>query len=129
MLSTHGPGTAPRKARRLYAGSILGGTLHSWDLKTKEHKIEVPSPSGGADDVAYRKSDGMLAWTVKLRGEVWVRFPDGRIELAAELHSTNPIKVQRTLSSPPSDSDPLGSVLLLFVFKDDFGESCCSNIL
>ena len=76
-------------------GTLFGGDLMSIDINTNKLKVEVPMPWGAADDVAIRLSDGMMAWTSIDRGEIWARFPDGSIELAATLMGVNPIKVNQ----------------------------------
>ncbi len=73
----------------LYAGSVVGQTIDRVNAETGEVTNFVARPEGMADDIAFA-SDGTMAWTSILTGEVRVRYPDGtQAVLASGLPGAN----------------------------------------
>ncbi len=79
------------KAGRLFAGSVVGQAIYEVDVKTGTAKVAVPPPQGMADDIAFA-SDGTMAWTGFLTGDIYAKKPDGTIKkLASGLPGINSI--------------------------------------
>lgn len=60
----------------LYAGSVAGAALYKVDVAKGTAAIEIPSPEGMADDIAFAP-DGTMAWTGFLTGDLYSRKGDG----------------------------------------------------
>jgi len=67
----------------LYVGSVMGQSIATIDTRTGETATFVAPPRGLADDLEFGP-DGSLAWTSILTGEVYVRHPDGTVEVLAD---------------------------------------------
>ncbi len=82
----HGLAFGPDGA--LYAGDIMGSTLHRVDVATGDHSAAVPSPLGLADDVAFAPAGtpyaGTLVWTGVAVGKLYARAPGGEPRVLAD---------------------------------------------
>ncbi|MGE0486659.1 MAG: PQQ-binding-like beta-propeller repeat protein [Gammaproteobacteria bacterium] len=68
---------------RLLVGSVMGQAIYAVDTRSGEASEEVGPPQGCADDLEFGP-DGSLVWTSILTGEVFVRRPDGSIDVLAD---------------------------------------------
>ncbi len=82
----HGLSFGPDKA--LYAGDIVGMSVHRIDPADGSHRLVVGAPLGMADDVAFAPPGTLLAgtmvWSGVFTGRVYARAPDGRVRLVAD---------------------------------------------
>lgn len=82
----HGLAFGPDGA--LYAGDIMGSTIHRVDIETGEHKPFVPSPYGMADDLGFAPKGtefaGTLVWTAVALGKLYAKDPDGEPRLISD---------------------------------------------
>ncbi|OUS10415.1 hypothetical protein A9Q89_11405 [Gammaproteobacteria bacterium 53_120_T64] len=81
FLSIHG--ITFDKDDNIYAGSVLGQSIHKIDTLTGESTVFVGPPQGMADDLEFGP-DGTLVWTSILTGQVHARRPNGEIYLVAD---------------------------------------------
>ena len=80
----------------LYAGSVIGQTIHRIDLATGTVTTAVAAPAGEADDVAFGP-DGTLAWTALIAGELRAQRPGGQpFVVASDLPLINPVAFDAT---------------------------------
>lgn len=81
-------GLAFGSAGELYAGEILGMTVHRIDTLRGSHEPVVGPPLGMADDVAIAPPGslfaGTLVWSGVFTGTLHARAPDGAVRLVAE---------------------------------------------
>ncbi len=78
-------------AGTMYAGDIMGMTVHTVDIATGETAPLVGPPYGAADDVKVGP-DGTVVWTHIPSGILYARDPDGTIrELATGLPGINTV--------------------------------------
>src|SRR5690242_7417654 len=77
---------------QLYAGSVIGQTLYTVNVKTGEWRVVEPPPKGMADDIAFG-ADGQVVWTAISIGTVYTkRGPKAPVEvLAKELPGANSV--------------------------------------
>ncbi|MBQ0719051.1 MAG: PQQ-binding-like beta-propeller repeat protein [Gammaproteobacteria bacterium] len=68
---------------KLYAGSVMGQSIHQIDTLTGESTVFVGPPEGMADDLEFGP-DGTLVWTSILTGQVHARRPNGEIFVVAD---------------------------------------------
>ena len=68
---------------QLYVGSVFGQAIYAVDTRSGDSSAFIGPPQGLADDLEFGP-DGSLVWTSILTGQVFVRRPDGRIEVLAE---------------------------------------------
>lgn len=66
----------------LFAGSVIGQQLYRVDRGSGAVSVEISSPQGMADDLAFAP-DGTMAWTAFLLGTVYARGADGAIQTLA----------------------------------------------
>jgi sugar lactone lactonase YvrE len=82
----HGLSFGPDKA--LYAGDIVGMSVHRIDPADGSHRLVVGAPLGMADDVAFAPPGtsfaGTMVWSGVFTGRVYARAPDGRVRLVAD---------------------------------------------
>jgi sugar lactone lactonase YvrE len=82
----HGLAFGPDGA--LYAGDIMGLTVHRVDIATGRHEAAVGAPYGQADDVAFAPAGtpyaGTMVWTAVATGKVYARPPGGEPRIIAE---------------------------------------------
>jgi len=81
FLSIHG--ITFDKDDNLYAGSVMGQSIHKIDTLTGESTVFVGPPQGMADDLEFGP-DGTLVWTSILTGQVHARRPNGEIFVVAD---------------------------------------------
>ncbi|MEZ0122567.1 MAG: PQQ-binding-like beta-propeller repeat protein [Candidatus Reddybacter sp.] len=81
FLSIHG--ITFDKDDNLYAGSVMGQSIHKIDTLTGESSVFVGPPQGMADDLEFGP-DGTLVWTSILTGQVHARRPNGEIFVVAD---------------------------------------------
>lgn len=75
----------------LYAGDILGMSVHKIDIATGETEVVVGPPYGASDDVKVAP-DGSLVWTSIPTGIIYLRTPDGVIhEIATGMPAINTV--------------------------------------
>lgn len=75
----------------LYAGAISAQTISRIDPKTGAVEVLVPAPLGEADDLAV-STDGTLAWTAIVAGELRIKRPGQAVQvLATGLTGVNPV--------------------------------------
>lgn len=67
----------------IYAGSVMGQSIHKIDTLTGESTVFVGPPQGMADDLEFGP-DGTLVWTSILTGQVHARRPNGEIFVVAD---------------------------------------------
>jgi len=67
----------------LYAGSVMGQSIHKIDTRTGESSVFVGPPQGMADDLEFGP-DGTLVWTSILTGQVHARRPNGEVFVVAD---------------------------------------------
>lgn len=67
----------------IYAGSVMGQSIHKIDTQTGESSVFVGPPEGMADDLEFGP-DGTLVWTSILTGQVHARRPNGEVFVVAE---------------------------------------------
>ena len=67
----------------IYAGSVMGQSIHKIDTLTGESNVLVGPPQGMADDLEFGP-DGTLVWTSILTGQVHARRPNGEIFVVAD---------------------------------------------
>jgi sugar lactone lactonase YvrE len=67
----------------LYAGSVMGQSIHKIDTQTGESSVFVGPPQGMADDLEFGP-DGTLVWTSILTGQVHARRPNGDVFVVAD---------------------------------------------
>lgn len=88
-------GLAIDKAGRLLAGSVAGAALYEVDIAGGNAKVAIPAPIGMADDIAFA-SDGTMAWTGFLAGDLYSRKGDGPIKkLASGLPGINSLAFRK----------------------------------
>lgn len=88
-------GLAIDKAGRLFAGSVAGAALYEVDIAGGNAKVAIPAPIGMADDIAFA-SDGTMAWTGFLAGDLYSRKGDGPIKkLASGLPGINSLAFRK----------------------------------
>jgi sugar lactone lactonase YvrE len=88
-------GLAADSNGRLFAGSVAGAALYEVDLSSGTAKIDIPSPVGMADDIAFAP-DGAMAWTGFLTGDLYARKGDGPIKkLASGLPGINSLAFRK----------------------------------
>lgn len=80
----------------LYAGDIMGSSVHRVDVTTGAHRIAVPAPLGMADDVAFAPAGtphaGTMVWTSVGVGKLYAQSPGGQPRLVADnLPSVNTV--------------------------------------
>ena len=72
----------------LYAGDIMGSMIHRVDIETGEHRPEVSSPFGMADDIGFAPQGtpfaGTLVWTSVALGKLYARAPGGAPRLIGD---------------------------------------------
>ncbi len=66
----------------IYAGSVMGQSIHKIDTLTGESTVFVGPPQGMADDLEFGP-DGTLVWTSILTGQVHARRTNGEIFVVA----------------------------------------------
>ncbi len=81
FLSIHG--ITFDKDDNIYAGSVMGQSIHKIDTLTGESSVFVGPPQGMADDLEFGP-DGTLVWTSILTGQVHARRPNGEIFVVAD---------------------------------------------
>lgn len=81
FLSLHG--ITFDSADKLYAGSVMGQSIHQIDTLTGESTVFVGPPEGMADDLEFGP-DGTLVWTSILTGQVLARRPNAEIFIVAD---------------------------------------------
>lgn len=81
FLSIHG--ITFDKDDNIYAGSVMGQSIHKIDTQTGESSVFVGPPQGMADDLEFGP-DGTLVWTSILTGQVHARRPNGEIFVVAD---------------------------------------------
>ena len=81
FLSIHG--ITFDKDDNIYAGSVMGQSIHKIDTFTGESSVFVGPPQGMADDLEFGP-DGTLVWTSILTGQVHARRPNGEIFVVAD---------------------------------------------
>jgi sugar lactone lactonase YvrE len=80
---------------RLFAGSVAGAALYEVDAANGTAKIAIPSPEGMADDIAFA-SDGTMAWTGFLTGDLYSRKGEGPVKkLASGLPGINSLAYRK----------------------------------
>jgi sugar lactone lactonase YvrE len=83
------------KSGRLFAGSVAGAALYEVDRDNGTAKIAIPSPEGMSDDIAFA-SDGTMAWTAFLTGDLCSRKGDGPVKkLASGLPGINSLAFRK----------------------------------
>src|SRR5207302_8950214 len=83
------------KSGRLFAGSVAGAALYEVDRNNGTAKIAVPSPEGMVDDIAFA-TDGTMAWTGFLTGDLYSRKGDGPVKkLASGLPGINSLAFRK----------------------------------
>lgn len=88
-------GLAIDKAGRLFAGSVAGAALYEVDIAGGNAKVAIPAPIGMADDIAFA-SDGTMAWTGFLAGDLYSRKGDAPIKkLASGLPGINSLAFRK----------------------------------
>ncbi len=82
----HGLAFGPDGA--LYAGDIMGATLHRVEVATGSHQPAVPAPLGLADDVAFAPVGtayaGTMVWTGVAVGKLYAQAPGGEPRMLAD---------------------------------------------
>ena len=82
----HGLAFGPDGA--LYAGDIMGSTVHRVDAETGYHRAAVQSPLGLADDVAFAPEGtpyaGTMVWTGVAVGKLYAKAPGGEPRVLAD---------------------------------------------
>jgi YVTN family beta-propeller protein len=82
----HGLAFGPDGA--LYAGDIMGATLHRVEVATGSHQAAVPAPLGLADDVAFAPAGtpyaGTMVWTGVAVGKLYAQAPGGKPRVLAD---------------------------------------------
>ena len=82
----HGLAFGPDGA--LYAGDIMGSTIHQVDIDTGEHTPFVNAPYGMADDIGFAPAGtpfaGTLVWTAVALGQLYAQSPGGKPRLIAD---------------------------------------------
>ena len=81
FLSIHG--ITFDKDDNIYAGSVMGQSIHKIDTLTGESTVFVGPPQGMADDLEFGP-DGTLVWTSILTGQVHARRPNGEVFVVAD---------------------------------------------
>lgn len=73
---------------KLYAGDIMGATVHRVDVSTGRVQTEIPAPLGMADDVAFAPKNtpfaGTLVWTSVGTGKLYARAPGQKPRVIAD---------------------------------------------
>lgn len=90
----HGLAFGPDGA--LYAGDIMGSTIHRVNIDTGEHTAFVDAPFGMADDLGFAPAgtefEGTLIWTAVALGQLYAQAPGGKPRLiSGELPSINTV--------------------------------------
>jgi sugar lactone lactonase YvrE len=82
----HGLAFGPDGA--LYAGDIMGSTIHKVDVATGKVRTVVASPEGMADDVAFAPAGtphaGTMVWTSVGVGKLYAKAPNGKPRVLAD---------------------------------------------
>ncbi|MDX2143489.1 MAG: SMP-30/gluconolactonase/LRE family protein [Rhodospirillaceae bacterium] len=82
----HGLAFGPDGA--LYAGDIMGSTVHRIDVRTGRVSAAVRAPEGMADDVAFAPPGtpfaGTMVWTAIAAGKLYAKTPDGAPRVLAD---------------------------------------------
>lgn len=82
----HGLALGPDNA--IYAGDIVGMSVHRIDPKNGSHRRIVGPPTGMADDVAFAPPGtpfaGTMVWSGVFTGRVYARAADGGVRLVAD---------------------------------------------
>ena len=72
----------------LYAGDIMGSTVHRVDVATGAHRVAVGAPLGMADDVAFApaasKFAGTMVWTSVGVGRLYAQSEGGQPRVLAD---------------------------------------------
>lgn len=88
-------GLAIDKGGNLFAGSVAGAALYEVDIAGGTAKVAIPAPIGMADDITFA-SDGTMAWTGFLAGDLYSRKGDGPIKkLASGLPGINSLAFRK----------------------------------
>ncbi|MDX2144299.1 MAG: SMP-30/gluconolactonase/LRE family protein [Rhodospirillaceae bacterium] len=80
----------------LYAGDIMGSTVHLIDVATGKRRVAVGAPLGMADDVGFAPAGtpfaGTMVWTAVAVGKLYAQAPGGKPRVIAEnLPSVNTV--------------------------------------
>lgn len=82
----HGLAFGPDGA--LYAGDIMGSTIHRVGIESGEHSPFVNAPFGMADDIGFAplgtEFEGTLVWTAVALGQLYAQSPGGEPRLIAD---------------------------------------------
>ncbi len=81
---------------KLYGTSVYDRRIYRIDVATGAVDYPVAAPFGEADDIAFGPAGtpaaGVMAWTAQRSGELRIRQPDGRLEVAlAKVPRVNPV--------------------------------------
>jgi DNA-binding beta-propeller fold protein YncE len=81
---------------KLYGTSVYDRRIYRIDVATGVVDYPVAAPFGEADDIAFGPAGtaaaGIMAWTAQRSGELRIRRPDGRLEVAlAKAPRVNPV--------------------------------------
>lgn len=81
---------------KLYGTSVYDRRIYRIDVATGVVDYPVAAPFGEADDIAFGPAGtpaaGVMAWTAQRAGELRIRRPDGRLEVAlARVPRVNPV--------------------------------------
>ena len=99
----HGLAFGPDGA--LYAGDIMGATVHRIDVATGNHRPFVKAPLGMADDVAFAPAGtpfaGTMVWTGVGVGKLYAQSPGGEPRvIATQMPNVNTVFFRLPLYSP-----------------------------
>ena len=90
----HGLGIG--KDGTLYAGSVAGAALYKVDGAKGTAAVDIPSPVGMADDIAFSPDGSTMAWTGFLTGDLYSRKDGGAPKkLASKLPGINSLAYRK----------------------------------